>query len=351
MRRMILLAGLAVASGLCAGLALGELASPAGAPVALRVEQFTVPPATGPVGAVVVRNLGRAAWSGKVTIDFGEGWMIEQPSKELHIEPGGQARAAYTVKKAKVVEANRYPVRVVASGPGGEAVREQVIACASAPYGKVRVDGNGGDWGGAIPVTFEAGGKAAVVRTLWTRRTLSMLVSVAEDKLVRMAPGGKRACDAVQVAISRWPAETPRQGGKAVRHEFLLASTNDGPRCFRLVQPGEELAAQPRVESLAERIVDRAELAIIRRGGRTVYEWSVPFRSLTTVRPSVGRTICLSVLVHDPDGTGLRDYGSAAGLWRSQRNARAWTRWPGSKWPAKAPFDSKIEWGLCSSAQ
>ena len=118
MRRAILLAGLVIAAGLCAHLASAELENPVPAPLAVRVEQFTVPPATGPVGAVILRNRRRAAWTGKGTVDLGDGWRIEQPAGQVRVEPGQTTRVAYTVQQAKVVVANRYPVRVVASGPG-----------------------------------------------------------------------------------------------------------------------------------------------------------------------------------------------------------------------------------------
>ena len=55
------------------------------------------------------------------------------------------------------------------------------------------------------------------------------------------------------------------------------------------------------------------------------------------------------LLVHDPDGTGLRDWGASAGLGPVERNRLAWCRWKGAVWPEAPPFDGKIEWGLCSS--
>jgi hypothetical protein len=67
------------------------------------------------------------------------------------------------------------------------------------------------------------------------------------------------------------------------------------------------------------------------------------------IRPSEGREFSFGLLVHDPDGTGLRDFGAAADLWPWQRNALAWSRWPGAKWPEQPPFDSKQPWGMCSS--
>ena len=45
-----------------------------------------------------------------------------------------------------------------------------------------------------------------------------------------------------------------------------------------------------------------------------------------------GGEFCLSLLVHDPDGVGIRDWGEAVGLWPCQRNRLAWSRWPGARW-------------------
>jgi hypothetical protein len=67
------------------------------------------------------------------------------------------------------------------------------------------------------------------------------------------------------------------------------------------------------------------------------------------LRPSEGREFCFSVLVHDPDGTGIRDLGASAGLWPEQRSRLAWSVWSGAKWPEQLPYDSKTPWGMCSS--
>ena len=86
-----------------------------------------------------------------------------------------------------------------------------------------------------------------------------------------------------------------------------------------------------------------------RHGDTTHYEWAIPFAAMPKIRPDIGREICVSVLVHDPDGTGLRDWGKAAGLWAEQRNPLAWCAWGSTTWGDNPPFDGKIEWGLCSS--
>ena len=93
-----------------------------------------------------------------------------------------------------------------------------------------------------------------------------------------------------------------------------------------------------------------ADIAVRRAGDVTYYECSLPFRPMRDdIRPSEGREFFMSVLVHDPDGTGVRDWGQAAGLWPSQRNRLAWSRFPGDQFGDQPPFDNKTQWGMCSS--
>ena len=70
---------------------------------------------------------------------------------------------------------------------------------------------------------------------------------------------------------------------------------------------------------------------------------------MPSIRADVGREICLSFLIHDPDGTGTRDWGAATGLWPEQRNKLAWCSLGASAGSKDIHYDSKVEWGLCSS--
>lgn len=67
------------------------------------------------------------------------------------------------------------------------------------------------------------------------------------------------------------------------------------------------------------------------------------------LRPTTGREFCFSLLVHDPDGTGVRDLGRAASPLPARRNRLAWCSWRGVRWGPQRPLDGKIEWGFCSS--
>ena len=239
-------------------------------------------------------------------------------------------------------------------GAGGRISRKQNIVCASAPYFKPKIDGNIADWADSIPVTFVGNGKKTVIRTYWTKRLWSVCVEVEESKLGgyrKNAEGGM--VDAVQFALAVGGAETgSKPDDKANRYEFLIA---DCPglfakdKCFLLARPGEALGLSQEVRSLDGLEFAEAAVVVKRKGKTTVYECSIPFSAMPQIRPDTGREICFSVLVHDPDDTGIRDWGKAAGLWQSQRNKYAWCSWQGVKWADPPPYDNKIEWGLCSS--
>jgi hypothetical protein len=134
----------------------------------------------------------------------------------------------------------------------------------------------------------------------------------------------------------------------------LLLAVGEGDRpggkCFRLAEPATRLGDVAKVRALAGLDYADAELAVRREGRTTYYECGLPMEPMRgQLQPSEGREFCLSLLVHDPDGTGLRDWGEAAGLWPWQRNRMAWSQWQGAKWGPQPPFDNKTAWGMCSS--
>ena len=325
-------------------------------PVALRAESFTVPPSTRPLVFVAVKNLLETPYRGSVSMKPPEGWRIAPPEREVSLAQGQTKRVAFTIERGRNVEANSYPVEVsaTATGAGVTVVRRQNVVCASAPYFKPTIDGKPDDWKDAIPVTFSTGGKKTAISTYWNRRQFSLLVAVEEDRLI--GHGGKPATepfDAVQVAISPEDTETgTTEDAEATRFEFLLtAAGGEGQgKCFQLATPGMKLAEAARLRSLGDLEYEKAQVVVSRSGGTTYYECGLSFTPMRdAIRPTEGREFHLSVLVHDPDGTGIRDWGQAAGLWPWQRNRWAWSRWEGAKWGEKPPFDNKLPWGLCTS--
>ncbi len=332
----------------------------AGDPVALRLESLTVAPPHQPLAVVDIKNLQDGPYQGTVTLEAPDGWRIAPDKQPVSLGAGETKRVSFRTEGGLNLAVNSYPFTVSASAvtkAGGRTiVRKQNISCASAPYFKPTIDGDPAEWKDAIPVAFLVGGKKTVLSTYWNRRQFCILVAVEEDKLVRRGTSGcfdAVYVDAVQVALSPQDTKTGKSpDDEANRFEFLFVATGSGTngKCFQLAEPGMKLAEAAKCRSLDGLEYEKAQAAVSRTGSITYYECSIPFRPMRSkIRPSEGREFFFSVLVHDPDGTGIRDWGQAAGLWPSQRNALAWSKWQGAKWGEKPPFDNKLEWGLCSS--
>ncbi len=320
-------------------------------PVALRVESLTVAPASQPLVFVAVQNLKDEPYEGTVTLSVPKEWRLAAGQQEVSLAAGQRKRIPFTVERGVNRDENSYPVHVVAIGAGTSVKRKQSIVCASAPYFKPTVDGDPSEWKDAIPVTFLTDGKKTVISTYWNRRQFSLLVTVEEDKRIDLRENGP--FDAVQFAIAPRGTKTGTSPSDvSERHEFLLAGTGTGDeaKCFLLIEPGRKLTEAATPRPLEPLVLPKAKVAVSRQGKLTHYECSIPFRLMRKrIRPSEGREFYLSVCVHDADGTGVRDWGQAAGLWPTQRNRLAWCRWKGDQWGDQPPFDGKLEWGLCSS--
>lgn len=320
----------------------------AGSPeVALRAENIIVMPSTGPVTHVLVHNRGAATYKGTLVAKFPDAWRMNKTSQAVTVAPGRTVRVPFAIEKGTDSPDNSYPVRLQAVAAQQKITRSQTIVCASAPYFKPTIDGKTSDWADAIPVRFTTRGKKTTISTYWNRRSFCLLVAVEEDALKGLPAA---APDAVQLAISPRKARTPAgPGGKLQRYEFLLAVAKAGAKCFALAKPGMDAGIVQSARPLAGLELPGAKLAVARRGRVSYYECAIPFKAIPRIRPDPGREFRFSLLVHDPGGTGLRDWGAAAGLWQWQRSRLAWCSWAGANWPDEPPFDNKIEWGLCSS--
>jgi hypothetical protein len=322
------------------------------ADVAVRAENFTVPPATGPVTHILARNTGDAEFTVTIQPKFPDGWQWTPANREVTLAFGEARRLPFTIERASDAKSNRYSVEITVVQGSGTAVHQQNIACASAPYFTPKIDGKFKEWSDAIPVTFMTAGKKTVVSTYWNKRYFYLYVQVEEDKLYSYKKNAAQV-DAVQFALAASNAVTPPKAqAKSQRAEFLLVDVGGmfgKDKCCQLIEPGQELSAAQQKRSLEALQLEDARVAVKRQGRITHYECAIPFAAVPTIRPAVGREIRFSVLVHDPDGSGIRDWGRAAGLWPEQRNPLAWCRWGSAKWPADRPYDSKVEFGLCSS--
>jgi hypothetical protein len=72
-------------------------------------------------------------------------------------------------------------------------------------------------------------------------------------------------------------------------------------------------------------------------------------KPMKSLRVTAGREYCFSLLVHDPDGTGVRDMGTVMNLSEAARIPQAWCNWEYAVWNETVPFDNKVEFGFCSS--
>jgi hypothetical protein len=336
-------------------LALGATAAAPTAPVAVRVENLTVLPSTGPLANITVRNRSKKSVNGRLDVGFPAGWKTNKTSEAFALKPSETKRIPFAIEKGRDDPANQYPIKVQVQVGEMKYQADRTITATTAPYFKPVVDGKRDDWKDAVPVTFVSGGKKTTISTYWSRRKFSLLVAVEEDHLERMPPPGGKTVepfDAIQFAMAPRDAVTPTgDDAQDQRAEFLIAGGGDGGACYTLYQPEQKLALARKSRPLAGLETTGAQVAVSREKGWTYYECSIPFKALPMIRPDPGREVCFSVLVHDPDGTGLRDWGQAAGLAPDQRNRLAWCMWQGSKWPKEPPFDQKIEWGFCSSKQ
>jgi hypothetical protein len=319
-------------------------------PLLLRVENLAVLPNSQPLLHVRIHNSGKDPYSGEIRLNVPDSWRIDAKQRAVRLAAGESKRITFSINGGTEAAANSYPIQVMAVGGGKQITHAQSIVVASAPYFKPTIDGDPTDWKDAIPVEFTVAGKKTTIGTYWNRGKFSVLVAVEEDELVFATPDSP--FDAVQFALSAADTQTDRSSSQtADRFEFLVVAKNsETAACHQLAKPETRLTDVAVERTLDNFAFEKADVAIFRRGHITYYECSVPFSEIrSTIRPSEGREFLFSVLVHDPDGTGLRDWGEAAGLWDSERDPLSWSRWVGAKWPDRPPTDCRTEWGMCSS--
>jgi hypothetical protein len=327
-------------------------AAAADAPVTLHVQTLTVPPSTQPVMSVEIQNQADAAYEGVVALVGPESWRIAPASRQVTLAAKERCLLPFSIEQGRNVASNQYPFEVSATSSTGKIVHRQTTFVASAPYYKPTIDGRADEWKDAIPIAFETGGKTTQISTYWNRRQFSLLVAVQEPQWVPYADDESSAApDAIQVAISPLRAAADESvNGTAGRFEFLIAAAEDGARCFQLASMDTPLDQVREARRLNGLVCDDVDVVIRREGDLTTYECSFPFGPMRDqLRPMEGREFSMSVLVHDPDGTGIRDLGLAAGLPASPTDADAWCRWPQASWGQRPPRGNNVRWGLCTS--
>lgn len=316
----------------------------------LRAESLTVLPHSQPLLSVRVRNARDVAYRGRVSLQVPDSWRITPEAHDVQLAPREEQQLVFSVLGGAEQAANCYIVSIIERGDSGEITRHQQLSVASAPFFRPTIDGDPADWQDAIPVRFTVQDREVTIGTYWNRRAFCVLIAVAEDRLVR--PCEAPQFDAVQLAISPQGTATGElPTDPATRFEYLLVAGPGGAgTCYQLITPGTPLSVAAEPRKLEPLLYPDAEVAVCHRDGVTYYECALPFAPMReTIRPGEGREFQFSVLVHDPDGTGIRDWGEAAGLWETQRPPLAWSRWIGAQFGSRPPLDCRTRWGMCSS--
>lgn len=316
------------------------------------MESLLLVPAHFPTAVVVIHNSGGRPCDATVSLVPPEDWQVDPAERQVSVPPGEPLRVLFSLRGRSASADNWYPFTVRISCNSQQTTHHCRVPVTTAPYSKPVIDGQIGDWADAVPVAWTTSGKRTTVSTLWNRQFFCVLVAVEENRLVPWTNEGG-LCDAVQLALS------PRNGRTSTdpvaqtdRYEFLLVTTGvpgEG-KCFLLASPGDKLGDCQKCRELGPLLVSEAQVAVVRDGGITYWECALPFGLMRShIRPGEGREFCFSLLIHDPDGTGLRDWGQAAGLGPDQRKRLAWSHWPGAQWGSSVPMDNKTPWGMCSS--
>ena len=305
------------------------------APV-VRCHSILVNPSTGPVAEFDISS--DTAWSGTLTLTPPDGWTLAPASHEIALQAGESKRIPYHIVKARETPENAYPFTVALSGLPPQT---QILRAASAPYYKPKIDGRLDEWKDAIPIRFGDPGEQTTLRTYWNQTALCFAIEVEEKALV---PSDKKTADGRFDAVQLYIAP---KGATAKRHEFLIEPVSKSKAvCKRLASPD---GADHKDGTLEK----GAAVAIRNSGGVTTYEIAIPLALLQGLRVDTGSEYRLGLLVHDPDGSGLRDLGTAMNLPRAARASlvtppSCWTLWKGGCWD-NTFFDGGTEFGFCTS--
>lgn len=316
--------------------------------LSIRPKNFIVSPSTGPVWEIVLRNNDSAPWKGSLTPKVMPEWRISPLTQEVELIAGESKTIPFAVEFGSDLAANSYPVSVTASSGSQNKELKTEVVCASSPHYNVKVDGKLNEWRDAIPIRFMTAGKSTVVRSYWNKSQFYLAVEVEEDHLIGIADASQeKGLDAIQFALS--PPDGSA-GNAAHRHEFLVAASASmwsSDRCFQLYAPGQ--AAASSALPLEKLVLKEAEVKVARSQNITFYEIALPMKPMKNLMATAGREYCFNLLVHDPDGTGVRDLGSVMNLWSDTRTQTSWSNWEFVRWNAYIPYDIGVEFGFCSS--
>ena len=299
----------------------------------VRCHSFLVNPSTGPVAEFDISS--ETAWRGTLTLTPPDGWTLDPASHEISLQAGESKCVPYRIIRARETADNAYPFTLTLSGG---IMETQLIRTASAPYFKPKIDGKLDEWKDAIPLRFGPAGSQTTLRTYWDNAALYVAIEVEEKALI---PSDKKTADGRFDAVQLYIAP---KGATTKRHEFLIEPTSKSKAvCKRLASPdGTDYK-----DGMFEK---SATVALQNSKGVTVYEIALPRALLEGLRIDTGSEFRLGLLVHDPDGSGLRDLGSIMNRPASDRTSppTCWTQWKGGCWDT-IPYDGGTAFGCCTS--
>ncbi|MDA3925974.1 MAG: hypothetical protein PF904_14855 [Kiritimatiellae bacterium] len=311
--------------------------------LSIRPKNFIVTPSTGPVYEIIVQNNSSATWNGTITPTFKKDWRVTPLSQKVELKAGATNMLSFAIEFGSDLAANSYPVSINSdSGKEKKEIKTEVV-CASTPYYKAKINGELDEWTDAIPISFTNKDKKTVVRSYWNKNNFYLAVEVEEEKLIGLADADKDCgMDAIQFALS------PKGGDPAARHEYLVADSASmwsDDSSYLLTREGKVSDNK----KLEEMVLKNSEVKVSRSGNITTYELSIPMKPMKNLRATAGREYCFNLLVHDPDGTGVRDLGSVMNLSEADRSQASWRDWEFVQWNGYVPHGIGVEFGFCSS--
>lgn len=248
----------------------------------IKIRNFTVNPSTGPLGAVDVYG---GDWKGAVTLTPPEGWTIEPQTLTLD-----NKSTPFRVVRATENQENRYCFVVAADGK-----REtQTVAVASAPYGKLIIDGKPDPlWKDGIPLGWKTDGQKTVFRMFWNDDNLYLAVEM------------EGAMKAIQYGFG-----FIKKNGTKVYHEF---ETDAHGKTARLTDDAGKVVRTP-VE--AKSVTGMAH-------NTTICEIQLPMEAVEGIRFDAGREFYFSLIINDSRGA-IRDLGERMNRPACAKRRGAW---------------------------
>lgn len=338
-----------------------------GQPVSIRITNFPIGLVTTPNIYVYVENGSTEACEGRLELVGPAGWTFEPAQVDVAVPAGETFRTMFTVYNARLNKENAFSfeAKIVPKKAGQEIITtKQTLRTCSAPFGRPSIDlSDGGDvvesldvtgphlelkpesvmqrWEDAFPITWTVQQHKTTLRAFWNRRNLSLLIGVEEDHWI---PDGDALVDAVQISLAS-PIDSKQTGEN--KFEFLVRNVDNKATLVELCSPAQLPNPNSRIDPKTLVAVEESEVSIIRSGRVTWYAVSIPWKSVPSIRAGEGREFYLSFLIHDPDGTGLRNFADEAGF--VQNYPKAWTPWKGGSLDNKGTRDHRVHWGMCSS--